>query len=83
MGIILARSTDNGDSFHDTVNLSNTSDKRSARTWLVANGDNVYVSWWETAKDGKSEPVIRVSNDNGATFGSTLKLAANGTIGSS
>lgn len=28
-----------------------------------------------------NEAVMRVSTDNGATFGPTLKLAANGTIG--
>jgi hypothetical protein len=40
------------------------------------------MTWFETSKDGKKvDPVIRVSNDNGATFGPILKLAANGTIG--
>jgi hypothetical protein len=27
------------------------------------------------------EPVMRVCNDNGATFGPVLRLAANGTLG--
>jgi hypothetical protein len=42
----------------------------------------LYVSWWERNQT-VNEPVMKVSNDNGATFGPTLKLAANGTIGSS
>jgi hypothetical protein len=67
--VFLARSTDNGKTFEKTINLSNSSDKRSDRAWLVAEGSNVYVSWWETAKGGMQQPVIRVSNDNGATFG--------------
>ena len=41
----------------------------------------MYITWWETAKDGKEQQVIRVSNDNGATLEPTLKLSANGTIG--
>jgi hypothetical protein len=41
----------------------------------------VYVIWWETDKDGNEQPVIRVSNDNRATFGPIRKLSVNGTIG--
>ena len=44
-------------------------------------GNNVYVSWWERANQTSNEPVMKVSNDNGQTFGPTLKLASNGTIG--
>ena len=47
---------------------------------VVITGDNVYVTWWER-NDTSDEPVARVSNDNGATFGPLLRLAANGTIG--
>jgi hypothetical protein len=39
------------------------------------------VSWWETDNDGNEQPVIRISNDNRATFGPVLKLTSNGTIG--
>jgi hypothetical protein len=44
-------------------------------------GNNVYVSWWERANQTSNEPVMRISNDNGKTFGQILKLAANDTIG--
>jgi hypothetical protein len=44
-------------------------------------GNNVYVSWWERANQRSNEPVMRISNDNGKTFGQILKLAANDTIG--
>ncbi len=33
--------------------------------------------------NGKDVPMLRVSTDSGKTFGPILKLAANGTIGSS
>jgi hypothetical protein len=45
-------------------------------------GDTVYTGWFETNNQtGAEEPVLRVSNDNGATFGALLTLATNGTIG--
>jgi hypothetical protein len=48
---------------------------------IAAEGDNVIISWWErNATD--DEPVVRISTDNGQTFGPLLKLAANGTISS-
>jgi hypothetical protein len=38
------------------------------------------VTWWE--RNATSDiPVMRVSTDNGKTFGSILKLATNGTLG--
>jgi hypothetical protein len=40
----------------------------------------VYVTWWERNQTN-DEPVLRVSIDNGGTFGPILKLASNGTIG--
>jgi hypothetical protein len=80
--VFLSTSHDNGQSFGETINLSNTTDAKSDRAWLEAEGDNVYVSWWETQAPGKQEPVIKVSNDNGQTFGPTHNLGANGTIGS-
>jgi hypothetical protein len=41
----------------------------------------VLVTYWELNQTS-SEPVGRISTDNGATFGPVLKLATNGTIGS-
>jgi hypothetical protein len=38
------------------------------------------VTWWERNQTN-DEPVLRVSIDNGGTFGPILKLASNGTIG--
>ena len=38
------------------------------------------VTWWERNQTSDT-PVMRVSNDDGETFGPVLNLAANGTIG--
>jgi hypothetical protein len=38
------------------------------------------VTWWEGNQTAE-EPVMRISTDNGATFGPVLTLTTNGTIG--
>ena len=43
-------------------------------------GGNIVVTWREHNQT-TNEQVMRVSNDNGATFGPLLPLATNGTIG--
>ena len=71
--VFLARSTDNGETFGDSVNLSNTTDKRSDAAHIYALEDNVYLTWWETSKNGTTVPVFRASNNNGETFGPGTK----------
>jgi hypothetical protein len=46
---------------------------------INSDSDNVVVTWWETNQTSDT-PVMRVSDDNGVTFGPVLKLATNGTI---
>lgn len=81
--VFLAKSTDGGDSFGDALNISNSTETRSDGGHIYALEDNVYTTWWETSKNGTTVPVFRGSNDNAETFGTILRLAANGTIGSS
>jgi hypothetical protein len=73
-------STDGGLTFGEKINLSNTPDKDSSSVEIDADADTVIVTWWESNQTSET-PVMRVSNDNGATFGPVLTLAANGTIG--
>lgn len=80
--ILFARSTDGGKTFEKTINLSNSPDTRSDHAMILVNENNVYMTWWETARNGIQDPVFRASNDNGSTFGPVLKLSANGAIGS-
>jgi hypothetical protein len=75
-------STDGGQTFGEKINLSNTIDKDSSRVEIDADADSVVVTWWESNQTSDT-PVMRVSNDNGATFGPLLTLATNGTIGAS
>jgi hypothetical protein len=49
---------------------------------IQANNDNiVVVTWWKKNKT-TNEPVVRISTDNGKTFGPVMRLSANGTISS-
>ena len=80
MEVMFRVSTDNGATFGDKINLSNTTEADSDDAEIAASGDSVYVTWWER-NETSDTPVARVSNDNGATFGQLLMLATNGTIG--
>jgi len=79
--VMLRSSSDGGSTFSDKINLSNTSDTESQDVEIAAEGDNIVVTWWERSAT-IDEPVIKISTDNGQTFGPLLKLAANGTISS-
>ena len=79
--VMFRASNDGGATFGDKINLSNSPDAESQNAEIIAAGNNVYVSWWETNPDnGSSESVLRVSTDNGHTFGPLLMLGTNGTI---
>ena len=73
-------STDAGKTFGDKINLSNTTDADSTRVEIDSDADNVVVTWWET-NDTSDVPVMRVSDDNGKTFGETIMVSAKGPIG--
>jgi len=78
--VMFRASTDGGKTFGDKINLSNST-VNSERAEIGTSGKNVFVSWWETM-NGKDVPMLRVSTDNGKTFGPILNLSTNGTIGS-
>ncbi len=78
--VLFRASTDKGQTFGDKINLSNTTDANSWNVEIDSDADNVVVTWWET-NDTSDVPVMRVSDDNGKTFGETIMLSQNGTIG--
>ena len=78
--VLFRASTDGGNTFSDKINLSNSPNSNSSRVEISSDSDNVAVTWWE-ANQTADTPVMRVSNDNGETFGPVLTLAVNGTIG--
>ena len=73
--IMFKASTDGGKTFGPKINLSNSTGIDSERPQIAAAGNNVYVSWWERANQTSNEPVLRVSNDSGKTFGEKIMLS--------
>jgi hypothetical protein len=78
--VLFRVSSDGGASFSDKVNLSNSNNSESERVELNSDGESVIVTWWETNETDEI-PIMRISSDNGETFGPILRLGANGTIG--
>jgi len=73
-------STDAGKTFSDKINLSNSPNSDSVDVSLSEDEGKVAVSWWERNQTSDM-PVMRISNNNGKTFGEIIKLSANGPIG--
>ena len=83
-GEVLFRASNNGGAiFGDKINLSNSNSTDSIDAEIAADGDTVVVTWWERENATSTEPVARISTDNGATFGPMITLATTGTISSS
>ena len=72
--VMFKASTDGGKTFSNKMNLSNSNNSDSQDAQIAAAGNNVYVSWWERNQTS-NEPVLRVSNDNGKTFGEKIILS--------
>jgi hypothetical protein len=77
--VLFRASNDNGATFSDKINLSNTTASDSIDVEIAAEGANVIVTWWERNQTA-NEPVMRISNDSGQTFGPLLMLSSNGTL---
>jgi hypothetical protein len=73
--IMFKASADNGKTFGEKINVSNSTGTESVDQEIAASGNNVYISWWERNATS-NEPVLRVSNDNGKTFGELITLSA-------
>ena len=72
--VMFKASTDGGKTWSNKINLSNTPNSNSQDVQIAAAGNNVYVTWWERNQT-TNEPVLRVSNDNGKTFGEKITLS--------
>jgi hypothetical protein len=81
--VMFRASNDGGATFAKKINLSNTAGAESVNAEIAASGKNVYVTWWERNQTGANTPVMKISIDNGKSFGPMLKLASNDTIISS
>jgi hypothetical protein len=77
--VLFRYSNDGGVTLSEKINLSNTTNANSVNAEIVANGNYVIITWWERNQTS-NEPVVRMSSDNGTTFGPLLKLATDGPI---
>src|SRR6266487_1085292 len=74
--VMFRASADNGHIFGPKINLSNSPGVDSTAAQIGAEGKNVYVIWWETSSSGHTaEPFLRISYDNGKTFGEKVILS--------
>ena len=73
--IFFTSSPDKGKTIQKATNLSNSSTTASLDVSLKAEGDNVYVSWWENYANGSRVPAYIASNDNGRIFGEKVILS--------
>jgi hypothetical protein len=70
--VFFAASNDSGKAFDKEINLSDAKGA-SADSQVAAQGDNVYVTWWDN-KTGNWQVFSRASSDSGKTFGNAVML---------
>lgn len=72
-------SNDAGKTFGDKIQLSDSPDADSVNVELAEDEGKVAVTWWEHNLTS-IEPVMKVSTDNGKTFGDKIMLSVKGAI---
>lgn len=76
--VFFKASNDAGETFGDVINLSNSANTTSDDPAIAAEGENVYVTFWDD-KTGPRKAFVVASNDNGDTFGNPIMLNATAT----
>jgi hypothetical protein len=71
--IYFKRSSDNGNSFNTTDNLSNNTGS-STDPQITATGNNVYIAWTDDTS-GNGDMYFKASTDNGVSFGYRKNLS--------
>ncbi len=77
--ILLATSIDNGTTFSEAINLSNTLNTNSRNLELSAFENNVYAVWLDEDEQGNGIILFTASNDGGESFGNPITIARNVT----
>ncbi len=73
--VFIRTSNDSGKTFGKDINLSESQGISSTRAQIEVSGNNVFVTWWEISNH-KDIPMMRISHDNGQTFGEAIVLTA-------
>ena len=75
--ILFARSMDNGTTFSEAINLSNTTNTSSRNLELASFEDYVYAVWLDEDEQGNGIILFKASNDGGETFSNPITIARN------
>jgi hypothetical protein len=75
--ILFARSIDNGTTFSEAINLSNTTNTNSRNLEIAAFENNVYAVWLDEDEQGNGIILFKASNDGGETFSTAIAIARN------
>ncbi|MDQ3807947.1 MAG: glycoside hydrolase, partial [Thermoproteota archaeon] len=75
--ILFARSMDNGTTFSEAINLSNTTNASSRNLELASFEDYVYAVWLDEDEQGNGIILFKASNDGGETFSNPITIARN------
>lgn len=78
--VMFRMSPDAGKTFGDKIQLSDSKDADSVNVELGEDEGKIAVTWWEHNQTSL-QPVMKVSTDNGKTFGDKIMLSAKGAIG--
>jgi hypothetical protein len=78
--VMFRDSIDKAQTFGEKIDLSNTPNSDSTRVGIESEPNSVVATWGETNQTADI-PVMKISTDNGKTFGPMLNLSSNGTIG--
>jgi hypothetical protein len=77
--VMFRASEDGGQTLREKINLSNTTDADSVDAEIAADENSIVVTFWERNQTNNM-PVMKISNDNGVTFGLIVNLSVNGLI---
>jgi hypothetical protein len=79
--LMFRKSTDGGNSFEETINLSNSNIKAPSDPQIAVSGSNVYVVWNGNVHSNSiatfDDVFFKTSKDGGNSFGETINLSNN------
>ena len=75
--ILFSRSIDNGTTFSEAINVSNTTNTNSHNLEISAFENDVYIVWLDEDEEGNGIILFKASNDGGETFSNPITIAHN------
>jgi hypothetical protein len=75
--ILFSRSIDNGTTFSEAINVSNTTNTNSHNLEISAFENDVYIVWLDEDEEENGIILFKASNDGGETFSNPITIAHN------